>query len=72
MTKKLIPPDELKSKGILYHVQHVRKLVKQGLFPAPIHLGGGGRVAWVEEEIDRWIEEQVAKRDQRVKEAANA
>ena len=34
-------------------------LMKQGKFPDPIHLSIR-RVAWIESEIDSWIEERIA------------
>ena len=34
-------------------------LMKQGKFPYPIHLSIR-RVAWIESEIDSWIEERIA------------
>ncbi|MGE8685114.1 MAG: helix-turn-helix transcriptional regulator [Acinetobacter sp.] len=35
-------------------------LMKQGTFPYPIHLSIR-RVAWIESEIDSWIEDRIAK-----------
>ncbi|MEW9837753.1 helix-turn-helix transcriptional regulator [Mesorhizobium marinum] len=37
--------------------------VKNGEFPKPIDLGTGIRKAFVEKEVDAWIESRVAKRD---------
>jgi len=34
-----------------------------GDFPKPVQLGG--TVAWVESEIDKWIEDRIADRDDR-------
>ena len=34
-------------------------LMKQGKFPYPIHLSIR-RVAWIESEIDSWVEERIA------------
>ena len=36
---KLLAMDELPDKGIRYHPQHIRKLIKAGLFPRPIRPG---------------------------------
>jgi len=36
---------------------------KQGIFPKPVPVGIGG-IAWVESEIDQYIEEQKEKRKQ--------
>jgi len=38
------------------------KLIKQGRFPQPVKIGGN-RVAFVDSEIDDWIEQQIAQRD---------
>ena len=59
---KLLPYDALKEKGILYSKAHLWRLVKAGTFPKPIKLGAG-RNAWVESELDRWIESRMAARD---------
>lgn len=37
-------------------------MVKEGRFPAPIRLGEHA-VAWVEAEVDRWLEARIAERD---------
>ena len=36
--------------------------ISAGTFPAPIKLGPRA-VAWVSEEIDKWMDERVAERD---------
>lgn len=47
---------ELRSrKGIPYHEVHIRRLVRAGKFPEPVELGPG-RVAFREEDVDRWLE----------------
>lgn len=35
--------------------------ISEGRFPKPVSLGGRA-VGWVEEEIDCWLEKQIAKR----------
>ncbi len=50
------------TKGVKYSREHLMRKVKLGEFPAPIELSTK-RVAWVEAEIDAWIEAAVAKRD---------
>ena len=42
---------------------HRNRLGKAGRFPRPIHLGGGRRIAFVEAEIDAYVEAQIAARD---------
>jgi prophage regulatory protein len=34
--------------------------VAEGTLPAPVRLGGARAVAWVEDEINTWIEQQIA------------
>lgn len=38
------------------HPQHIRKLVKRGLFPAPVHIGG--RTAFRRRDIRDWAQRQ--------------
>lgn len=60
MTKRLITERQLKEdKGVPYSRQHIAVLVSNGEFPKPIRLSAR-RKAWLEEDIDRWIEERVA------------
>lgn len=35
--------------------------IKAGTFPAPISLGGGKAVGWIESEINEWISAQIQK-----------
>ena len=37
-------------------------MVKDGCFPKPIKLGDRA-VAWVESEVDAWIDQRIAERD---------
>jgi prophage regulatory protein len=47
------------SKSYLYDLSN------RGLFPKSIRLiSGGTSVAWVESEVEGWIEERIAERDQ--------
>jgi prophage regulatory protein len=50
-------------KGIAYSYTQLWRLAKTGLFPRPIKIGGG-RNAWLETELDAWIEARIAERDQ--------
>lgn len=62
---KLLAMDELKSaKGIPYSRAHLWRLIKSGQFVAPIKLGAN-RVAFIEAEIDAWIEARTTERDER-------
>jgi prophage regulatory protein len=48
-------------KGIPYCRDHLRRKVNAGEFPKPIELGDH-RIAWIEEEVDAYLEALVAKR----------
>ena len=45
-----------------YSPAHIDRLEKAGQFPKRVELGPGA-VGWIEDEIQAWIEERVAKRD---------
>jgi prophage regulatory protein len=55
---------DLKAKGIGYHAVHLARLEAAGKFPKRIKLseGVGGRVGWLEDEIDAWILARAALR----------
>jgi prophage regulatory protein len=55
-------PDLKSEKGIAWSRQQVWRQVKAGKFPAPIKLGEG-TAAWLETEIDAWLDERVAERN---------
>jgi len=40
----------------------IYKYAKQGVFPAPVSLGGRA-VAWVESEVTAWIAARIRERD---------
>jgi len=55
--------DEVRSlKGVNYSRAHLFRLIRAGKFPAPIKLGEN-RNAFVETEVDAWIEQRVVERD---------
>ena len=54
---------------VSFHPVHIRRLVSDNKFPAPIRLGEN-RVAWIETEIDEWLEVKRQERDATVKESA--
>ena len=43
---------------------YIWKLIGQGAFPRPLHLGKRAR-GWRSDEIDAWIEARTAERDRR-------
>lgn len=60
---KVLSFKELKpAKGVPYSRVHVGRLERVGMFPRQIRLGGNA-VAWIEDEVDRWLEERAAARD---------
>jgi len=50
------------SQRVPYSPVHIWRLEKAGEFPLRVHLGAN-RVAWVEEEVDDWIESKLKERD---------
>jgi prophage regulatory protein len=66
---RLLDADDLEAKGLKYSAAHRWRLIKAEKFPKPIKLGQGGRLAWIEEEIDRYIAERIAERDSALVEA---
>ena len=60
--KRLLSYDELKSlKGIPFSRTHLWRLERDGKFPKRVPLGDNS-IAWVEEEIDGYIAERMARR----------
>jgi prophage regulatory protein len=59
---KLIPMDALDEKGIPYSRAHIYRLIHAKKFPTPVRLGEN-RIAFVESEIDAWLDSKVAARD---------
>lgn len=56
---RLIRRKEVQTKTGLC-ASSIYALMKQGKFPHPIHLSIR-RVAWIESEVDLWIEERITK-----------
>ena len=53
-------PEVIKRTG--YCRTSIYEKIAEGTFPAPIKLGPRA-VAWVSEEIEKWMDERVAERD---------
>jgi prophage regulatory protein len=49
-------------KGIRFTDVHLRRLEIQGRFPKRIHIGEN-RIGWVEAEVDQYIRDRMAERD---------
>ncbi|MDB9958522.1 AlpA family transcriptional regulator [Oceanospirillaceae bacterium] len=60
MTKLLKIPEVRAKTGLSR--SHLYALVQQGEFPKPVKLSERSS-AWVESEVDSWIEERIAQRD---------
>ncbi len=58
-------PDLKAEKGVPFCKVHLARLEAAGQFPRRVRLGSGtgGTVAWIESEIDGWLEERAAARD---------
>jgi prophage regulatory protein len=54
--------DDLKSRGIRYSREHIRRRERARTFPLHIDLGEG-RIGWIEREIDDWLAERAAQRN---------
>jgi len=54
-------PDVLERTG--YKRTTIYEMIKAGNFPAPVHLGPRA-VAWVESEVEAWMQERIDARDQ--------
>ena len=60
-TKKFLRlPEVIDRTG--YRRTSIYEKISEGTFPAPIKLGPRA-VAWVSEEIEKWMDERVAERD---------
>ena len=53
-----------KSRAAIYEA------IRAGTFPSPVPIGANS-VAWLEEEIDRWIAEKLVERDSALKTTAS-
>jgi prophage regulatory protein len=58
---KLLSKKVLREK-VVYSIQHITRLEQEGKFPKRIRLGDN-RVAWLESEVDEWIEQKVIERN---------
>lgn len=47
---------------VLYSPAHIARLEAAGQFPKRVRLGAA-RVGWVEEEVEDWLHELIARRD---------
>ena len=63
--RRLLSFPELKTrKGVSFTRQYVARLVNEGKFPRPVRATDDGwHIAWLEHEIDAWIDARAAARD---------
>jgi predicted DNA-binding transcriptional regulator AlpA len=56
---------QLHDRGILPSRQHTRRLIEQGILPAPYRLGDPdrGRLTWRADDIEEFIERRAAQRE---------
>jgi prophage regulatory protein len=54
--------EDLVRRGITYTNTHLLRLERRDRFPKRVQLGPN-RVAWVEREIEAWLQQRIADRD---------
>jgi len=62
MRTKVLSFKDLRERGISYSRVHIHRLVGAGKFPRPIKIGEK-RTAWLERELDEWLDAKIAERD---------
>ena len=63
MAERLIPYEALKAKCIPYSKPHLWRLERANKFPKRVPIGAG-RYAYIEAEVDEYIAQKIAERDQ--------
>jgi prophage regulatory protein len=58
MSLRILDKKALRAKGVPYSNVHLLRLETQGKFPKRFNLTQN-RVAWIEDDVDRWIKERV-------------
>ncbi len=59
---RLLDEAGLREKGIKFSRQHRHRLIRKGEFPKPVKIGANTN-AWPEAEIDQYIKDRIAARD---------
>lgn len=60
---RLLSYDDLRNKkGIAFSRAHIYRMVAAGKFPKPVTIGEA-RIAWLDEEVEAWIDGRIAERD---------
>ena len=65
MAKRIILFDQLEGKGVPLGKTQIWRLENAGKFPKRIYVSPG-RYGWVEDEVDAYIEQKIAERDEKV------
>jgi prophage regulatory protein len=60
--RRLLPYKSLSAKGVPYSKPHLWRLERANKFPKRVPIGAG-RYAYIEAEIDAWIDARIAERD---------
>ena len=63
MAQRLSPYDALTGKCIPYSKSHLWRLERANKFPRRVPIGAG-RYAYIESEVDAWIDARIAERDE--------
>jgi len=59
--RRLLRRQDLHNRGIAWSNVHQIKLEREGRFPKRVYLTPA-KCAWVEDEVDAWIEARIAER----------
>ena len=54
--------DDLAAKGVPFKRAQIYRKIREGTFPRPIKWGSR-RSAFLESDIDKWVEERIAERN---------
>jgi prophage regulatory protein len=61
-SRRLLSFEDLHERGIRYTRVHLARLEAAGLFPQRVRIGGGNYIAWLESEIDAYVDGLAATR----------
>lgn len=67
-TKLLRLPEVISRTG--YKKSTIYEMIGDGRFPSPVNLGPRA-IAWVEEEIEKWIKARISERDKKLTTSEN-
>jgi len=59
---KILSFNDLTERGVNFSRVHISRLERAGRFPKHVNLGDK-RVGWVEDEVEAWLRERVAERE---------